>query len=525
MSIDRSYERRLAELTSRDAGLELQGGLKGVEKESLRVTPEGGISQGRHPVALGSALTNPHITTDFSEALIELVTPTFPYTWELTQYLCDLHQFVFRQIGDEMLWATSMPCSIEGEASIPIADYGPSNVGTMKKVYRRGLSHRYGPVMQAISGVHFNYSFPESFWPVYADLLESTDSGRDFRSRAYFSLLRNYRRMGWLVLYLFGNSPALCESFLCGRPVDWLQRFSAGTVFGPHATTLRMSDLGYHNKTQAALTVSVNDLSEYVRDLSRAISTPHEPYERIGVKVDGAYRQLNANMLQIENEFYSSIRPKRVIRPGERPTRALTRAGVEYVEIRSLDVSAFDPVGTNQNTLRFLEAFVAFCLLSESPLIEASEQHEADSNCTRVAVQGRMPGLALSRGRQSVSLQSWALEILDAMRGVCDLLDQGDDQSLFTTSLDLQIEKVRDPELTPSAQTLEEMRSNGESFYAFALRMSDQHRQYFLDLYSPNESRQDQFAEEAARSLQAQTEIEASDSVDFDEYLAQYFAD
>ncbi len=127
-----------------------------------------------------------------------------------------------------------------------------------------------------------------------------------------------------------------------------------------------MSDIGYRNRNQAGLTVSVNSLEEYVRDLQRAISTPHPPYEALGVKVDGEYRQLNANILQIENEYYSFIRPKRVARSGERPTKALLRAGVEYVEVRALDVSAFDPVGVNQNKLRFLEAFLALCLLKDS---------------------------------------------------------------------------------------------------------------------------------------------------------------
>ena len=129
-----------------------------------------------------------------------------------------------------------------------------------------------------------------------------------------------------------------------------------------------MSDLGYRNRNQAGLSVSVNSLDEYVRDLSRAISTPHPPYEKLGVKVDGEYRQLNANILQIENEYYSFIRPKRVARSGERPTKALLRAGVEYVEVRALDVSAFDPVGVNQNKMRFLEVFLALCLMKDSPL-------------------------------------------------------------------------------------------------------------------------------------------------------------
>jgi glutamate--cysteine ligase len=524
MTSSRTFDRRLAALVNAKAAGALQGGLKGLEKESLRVTPRGRIARTPHPKALGSALTNEHVTTDYSEALIELVTPAFPHTWELTQYLCDLHQFVYRHLGDELLWATSMPCAIKGEDSIPIAQYGGSNVGRMKTVYRVGLGHRYGRVMQAISGVHFNYSFPGHFWPVLADLLKSHDSGQDFRSDAYFALLRNYRRHGWIVLYLFGNSPAICPSFLQGRKVDWLEDFVPGSLYAPHATSLRMSDLGYRNSSQASLSVSVNSLDHYIRDLTRAITTPHPDYEKLGVKVEGEYRQLNANVLQIENEYYSFIRPKRVTQSGERPTKALRRGGVQYVEMRSLDVSAFDPVGVNQNKLRFLEAFAAYCVLSASPPIGTSEQQELDGNHVRVAREGRRPGLTLRRDGRDASLRDWASEIVDSMRGVCELLDVGDPQRPYATALEVQAAKVRDVTLTPAARTLEEMRTNEESFFDFALRMSGVHKSYFLELYSPNESRQEEFAAEAEASLAEQSRIEASDRLNFEEYLARYFA-
>jgi glutamate--cysteine ligase len=525
MPVDRNYERRLARLVNGRSGAALHGGLKGVEKESLRVTPRGRIAQTPHPAGFGSPLTHKHLTTDYSEALVELVTPPFAETWELTQFLCDLHQFVYRNIGEELLWATSMPCAIDGDASIPIAQYGSSNVGRMKTVYRHGLGLRYGRVMQAISGVHFNYSFPEQFWPVMAELARSHDAGRDFQSEIYFALLRNYRRHGWIVLYLFGNSPALCPSFVGDRRVDWLQPFEPASLYAPHATSLRMSDLGYRNASQAGLRVSVNSLEHYVRDLTAAITTPHAEFQEFGVKVNGEYVQLNANLLQIENEYYSFIRPKRVARSGERPTQALKRGGVQYVEMRSLDVSAFDPVGVNQNKLRFLEAFAAYCALSPSPPIEPSEQAELDGNHARVAREGRKPGLMLRRGGRDAPLRDWALEIVDGMRGVCELLDDGDPQRPFATALDVQAAKVHEPSLTPSARSLLEMRTNGESFFNFALRMSGVHKAYFLELYSPNESRQEEFAREAEESLVEKARVEAADTLSFDQYLARYFGD
>ena len=401
------------------------------------------------------------------------------------QYLCDLHQFVYRHLGDELLWATSMPCIMTGDASIPIARYGRSNIGRMKEVYRLGLGHRYGRLMQAISGVHYNYSFPAHFWPILAEALEQRRADTAFVSEQYFGLLRNYRRYGWLVLYLFGNSPAVCASFVKGREHS-LRPLSPGTLYEPYATSLRMSDLGYRNKNQAGVRISVNSLADYVRDLTRAVSTPHAEYEKIGVKVDGEYRQLNANLLQIENEYYSYIRPKRVARSGEHPSEALKRGGVEYVEFRALDVSAFDPVGVNQNKLRFLEAFAALCILKESAPIDAGVQDDLDANHALVAHRGREPGLALNRNGKPVELRTWALELIDSMRGVCELLDQGDAQRPYTAALELQESKINDPALTPSARSLKELQETGESFAQLALRMSGVHKAYFLDLYPPN---------------------------------------
>jgi len=522
-AIDRKFEQTLAALINSGEPQIIQGGRKGVEKESLRVTPDGRIATTPHPRDLGSALTNEHITTDFSEALIELVSPTFRTSWELLQYLLDLHQFVYQHLGDELLWATSMPSFIDGDASIPIAQYGKSNIGRMKTVYREGLGVRYGRMMQAISGVHFNYSFPEAMWNPWADLLQSRTRGQDFVSERYFHLLRNYRRHGWIVLYLFGVSPVVCNTFLRGRNVT-LPRLSKDTSYEPYATSLRMSDLGYRNRNQAGLSVSVNSLDEYVRDLSRAIATRHEPYEQLGVKVDGQYRQLNANILQIENEYYSFIRPKRVARSGERPTKALRRAGVEYVEVRALDVSAFDPVGVNQNKLRFLEVFLALCLMKDSPPIDTSEQDVLDANHVTVARRGREPGLQLERDGRKVSMLAWARELIDSMQGIAEIFDRGDRVRPYTAALSVQAAKIEDVSRTPSARMLAELESTGESFFDLGLRMSRLHKEYFLALYPPNVDRLAEFRAEADESLRAQASVEAADKIGFEQYLAEYSA-
>lgn len=519
--MDKAFERRLAGLVNSGERAVLRGGRKGVERESLRVDPSGTIAHTRHPNALGAPLTNEHITTDFSEALIELVTPPFHETWELIQYLCDIHQFVYKHLDAELLWTTSMPAAIDGDDSIPLAQFGRSNVGRMKTIYRHGLGIRYGRIMQAISGVHFNYSFGAALWDVLKGINQSKLKSQDFISEQYFGVLRNYRRHGWLVLYLFGTSPAVSNSFFAGREIN-LPALDRDTAYEPYGTSLRMSDIGYRNKNQSTLSVSVNSLDEYVRDLTRAIGTPYPPYEKLGVKVDGEYRQLNANILQIENEYYSFIRPKRIARSGERPTKALARAGVEYVEVRALDVSAFDPVGVNQNKLRFLEAFLALCLLRDSQPISRDEQSSLDANHLTVARRGREPNLLLKRDGRDYPMRDWARELLDDMQGICEMLDHGEGTRPYRAALDQQRAKIEEVERTPSARLLAEMRQTGETFHELALRMSNLHKDYFVGLYPPNDRRLAEFAAAGAESHEAQEKIERADNIDFDTYLARY---
>jgi len=521
MSNHRTAEQWLDKLLDASGAPLTAGSLIGLEKESLRVTENGDIAQTPHPMALGSTLTNRYITTDFSEALLEFITPPCASPGDALRCMNDIHRFVYANLGNELLWATSMPCKVAGDASVPIAQYGSSNVGTMKHVYRRGLSYRYGRVMQAIAGVHFNYSVPESLWPVYQKLLGDDAPLDRFISDRYFALIRNFQRIGWLIPYLFGSSPAICKSFLGGAH-GALEEFDSGTWYKPYATTLRMSDIGYKNKTQARLKISYDDVDAYIESLTRAIETPNPEYEAIGVVVDGEYRQLNANMLQIENEYYSFIRPKRVTRSGEKPTVALAERGVEYVEVRALDVSALDPNGFNENQLYFLEAFLVLCLLSDSERIGAAEQSDIDSNQETVAVRGRTPGLELKMAGRNVALSDWAGDIVSAMKGICALLDTGDADAPYSQALELQREAIADPDRLPSARMLAEMHAADESCYQYAMRLSREHRDYFAGARL-GEAKLERFETEASRSIAAQRDIEASDAIPFSEYLDNYF--
>jgi len=514
------FEKRLGAVAAAESDT-LYGGLKGVEKESLRVSPDGFLSQTPHPPGLGSALTNRFITTDFSEALLEFVTPAFETTWEALRCICDIHQFTYAHLGDEMLWTASMPCRIPADREIPLAEYGTSNIGRMKNIYRCGLGHRYGRQMQIIAGVHFNYSLPTAFWPAYQAILGDKQADPEFRSDHYLGMIRNFRRMGWIVLYLFGSSPAVCKSFAGGAAK--LPSLNADTWFEPYATSLRMSDLGYSNQNQSRINISLNSLDEYVKDLTNAICTLEPAYEEIGVKVDGEYRQLNANLLQIENEYYSPVRPKRVAATGEQPTAALRRDGIEYVEIRSLDINMFDPAGVNQNTMRFIEAFLIYCLLEDSPALDESAIEDISRNHTATAKQGRDPEFRLLRNGLTVTVGEWASEILENVLAVAEVIDGHEGDQSYSDAVRLLRTHVDHPETTISARIINELEETGSSFFEFAQGMARCHRDYFASIAPLRESQESRLAQEAADSVRRQSEVEAADEISLDEYLQRYF--
>jgi len=501
----------------------LRGSLIGIEKESLRVGSDGKLAQTPHPAALGSSLTHPNITTDYSEALIEFITPPLTNHKALA-YLQDIQIFVVQQLDNEILWAGSMPCVVAGESSIPIAQYGNSNLGMMKTVYRRGLGHRYGRMMQVISGVHFNYSLPDAFWPVYQQLENESGDLQNFVSAAYFSMTRNLQRFGWLVPYLFGASPAVCKSFLNGK-TSGLHEYDNTTVYEPFATSLRMGDIGYQNSKEDRFGVKAcyDNIEAYISCLTKAIETPCSEYEKYNTLIDGEYQQLNANILQIENEYYSSVRPKQILNGNEKPTLALKRRGVKYIELRSLDINPIDPLGINEEQLYFLEAFVIFCLLHESPPIDAQERKEIDQNAMDTAHRGREPSLKLQKNGGSQTLKSWATELTSKMRAVCEILDNANNTSMFSKSLNIQIERINDPEKTPSAIMLAEMRENNEGFFHHLMRMSQIHYDQYKKLQLDNKQMQ-YFNTSVTQSIQKQKELEASDNVPFDAFLKDYFA-
>ncbi|HLU19841.1 MAG TPA: glutamate--cysteine ligase [Pusillimonas sp.] len=500
----------------------LSGILRGIEKEGLRVDAEGALALSPHPPDLGSALTNPHITTDYSEALLELITDTHDSVPRLLGELSDIHKFVAGRIGNELLWNQSMPGHLPPEPQIPIAWYGTSNSGMLKHVYRRGLAERYGKTMQCIAGVHYNFSLPEELWSILG-----TEGGNEVerRSKGYLALIRNFTRFSWLLMYLFGASPAVSRSFLGDSPHD-LQTLDSDTLYLPHATSLRMSDLGYNNqdKAQSELQLCYNDLETFLQRIYDAVTTPWPAYQAIGTHRDGEWIQLNTNVLQIENEYYSSIRPKRTVERGERPSSALAARGVQYIEVRCLDIDPYAPLGISAETSRFIDTFLLFCAVEESPFFPHNGFcRDSHDNFSLVAKEGRKPGLMLThRGRQ-LSVHDWGTQLLERMREYASLLDAHEGGDTHQQALEVQIKKVQDPELTPSATLLRDLREQGLSLHEFTLRQSRDHRDTLLG--TPLDPDVEQaLSRAAAESLIAQAELENNDTESFDEYVARYHA-
>ncbi|MCA0240709.1 MAG: glutamate--cysteine ligase [Proteobacteria bacterium] len=511
---------RLSALTTE----RLRGMRRGVEKESLRVLPGGALALTPHPAALGSALTHPHITTDFSESQLELITGVHGDADACERELTEIHQFVYRAIGDEKLWVGSMPCALPADENIPIGTYGTSNVARAKSVYRMGLGHRYGRRMQTISGIHYNWSLP----------------GLD--NDEYFALIRNFRRHSFVLLLLFGASPAVCKGFVDGRPHELLplggHGNGNGTINGngngnadeaslglPYATSLRMGRLGYQSDAQAALGVSYNRLGSYAGSLHGALTRPHPPYERLGVRnLGGEYNQLATSLLQIENEFYGTIRPKRVILPGERPLHALRERGVEYVEVRCMDLDPFVPAGIAAETMRFIDVLLLHCLLSDSPPDSPEEFVRLASNQHVTAARGREPGLLLDGPEGPVSLHDWTAQLLDECEPVAERLAVALDDARYRQALAAARHSLRHPATLPSARVLEAMaRDFGHSHLRFVRAQSAAARQALLALpFAP--ALQARFEAEARESVAEQARIEAADTVPFEEYRQEYLA-
>jgi glutamate--cysteine ligase len=494
---------------------------RGIEKESLRINPTGRLSQQPHPGQLGSALTHPNITTDFSEAQLELITDTHNDVGNCLNQLRQVHQFVSRNISSELLWCSSMPCMLPEDSRIPIAQFGHSNIATAKTVYRRGLALRYGAKMQTISGIHYNFSISNETWARIYGRSNDRDDLIAIKNQHYFSLIRNFRKHAWLLLYLFGASPAVCDCFVNGR-VHHLNKMANGTHSLPYATSLRMGPLGYQSDVQSSISVSYNNLTSYARSLYDALTQPYPPYAAIGLTDGKNTIQLSNALLQIENEFYGTIRPKQPVQYGERPLLALNRRGVEYVEVRCLDLDPYQDIGISKETIAFLDTFLLFCLLSKSSDDSTEENRSNSENQYLIAERGRDPSLKLTRDKDFSSVKSWGADIIEACQPFALKLDEANQTSIHMQSLANAAICLDNPEETPSARVLQDIeeKHNG-SYFNFIMSLSSEYTERLKQDTLSKETLTD-CENNVKLSITKHQSVERDEQLDFEEFRKEY---
>lgn len=497
---------------------------RGIEREALRIQGSGKIAKTPHPEKTGHALTNGHITTDFSESLLEFITPVSEDPQETLAQLSDLQKFTLANMGDELLWPLSMPCFIEDEEDIVLAQFGTSNIGKMKTLYREGLKNRYGSMMQAIAGVHFNISFPETVWQSLQVMSEDDNPQQSFISQQYLGLIRNFKREMWLISYLFGASPALCPSFLQGKKSDLpFSKLENGSIYLEYGTALRLGDLGYTNSAQSSLKVMYNDLDEYIAGLRQAIRCRSDLYHEIPDYRAAEPKQLNRNILQIENEFYSPIRPKRNAKSGETPTQALERGGIEYIEIRALDVNPFEHTGVSLEQIHFLDVFLTYCLLKPSPELSFEAQKLAGKNLHQVVNQGRCTALELSKAGKPVSVKQWGTEIFTDLLKVAKMLDASTEKSVYVATVEKLMLSIETPALTFSGQLLSQLKSRTLEQGSMGIELAKKYKQLHQDIkYGYYD--EDTLKSFARQSFEDEAAVRAADTVDFTAFLDDYFS-
>ncbi|MDC0392424.1 glutamate--cysteine ligase [Gammaproteobacteria bacterium] len=343
---------------------------RGIEKESLRVNKEGFISGQSHPKGLGSSFTNPSITTDFAEALIEIVTPVYTDINQLYKKLESLHVFINKNLeNNETLWPYSMPPKIKTESEINIATYGDTNMGKLKHIYRKGLAIRYGKTMQCVSGIHYNFSLSDESLKKFLGI-----SNQEDKSKAYLGLIRNFKRLFWFVLLEFGNSAVVDKTFVSRRNND-LEELNSSDLFQKDATSLRMSDIGYQSQAQKNLDFKYNDLASFLDELKTGIIMPHPEFQKLGLQDEnGKYQQISDGILQIENELYDCIRPKRAGKSGQRPYQLLKDQGIQYVEVRGIDLNPSSLLGITKDQIRVLDMLLIYCIVNDSPEMTDEEK-------------------------------------------------------------------------------------------------------------------------------------------------------
>ncbi len=495
---------------------------RGIERECLRTTPQSSLAPSMHDKKLGSKLTHPSITTDYSENLLEFITAPHSSVDALMTELMQLHAYTAQAIPEERLWPMSMPCILGSDDSIRIADYGTSHSGQIKMHYRRGLSHRYGRHMQCIAGLHYNFSLPLSFWEVWHDKFDPCHHTlQDCINANYMRLIRNYLKHAWLIFMIMGASPACDRSFFVKQPPEFLSLLPPHTLYGPEACSLRMSRLGYQSRVQDSIQTSYNSLEQYLIDLRYATITPSPEYEKI-TQEHGKLAQLNPNLLQIEAELYAPIRPKQVARLCERPIRALEARGIEYIEVRGIDINPLSPVGITESQVHFLDTFLLFCLLHNSPTFTLDNAMEWHSNQSMAVLHGLSPDCLLATASRSITANDWAARLFEDLTLVAKLLDQDHPDKVHHQAVQEARTQFESRFALPAAVQFNAIKEAG-GFIEYGRALSEAHHQRFMEYPLPPEV-QRSYEALAEKSLREQERMEKDLKGSYQDYILRYFS-
>lgn len=390
----------------------------GVEREGLRVTPQGKLALTPHPPIFGDKLENPYITTDFSESQVELVTPVFYSVDETYDFLEALTDIVIGEIGnnDELYWPYSMPCDIPDDEFIPIATY-QGEAGKKARAYREKLMAKYGGKRQLISGIHYNFSFGDDFLTTIWQESDSNETYKEFKDRIYLKVLRNFLRYRWLIIYLMGCTPGLHSSYIkeclecmtdCGNDT----RYKKGGISARNG-----SCSGYKNEID--LYPDYSSTKEFIRSINEFVKRGD---------------------ISEAKELYAQIRlkPKDV----RNVLESLENDGIQYLEIRTIDLNVFDKCGIAKVDLEFMNIFMLFLLLEGEEFFETWQQ-EALINEVAVAESGLEPDLELLDHRHWTLKTAWAEDILDKVAEVNEYLNLNQDACIAAMQ-----QRVTNPETT-----------------------------------------------------------------------------
>ncbi|MFR1317177.1 MAG: bifunctional glutamate--cysteine ligase GshA/glutathione synthetase GshB [Clostridium perfringens] len=419
----------------------------GLEKENVRVTERGNLALTPHPKTFGDREKNPYIKTDFSESQLEMVTPVCNTLEEVYSFICNLNKVVSLEImkNGEFLWPQSNPPILPREEEIPIAKLSNRE----DELYRENLSYKYGKKKQVISGIHYNFSFKEEFIKLLYKELKVEKDFREFKDDIYLRMARNFQKYHWLLIYLTGASPVFHESYIDEIKKEG-EKLGEDSYYIKDDTSLRNSSYGYKNKRDYY--VSYNSIEEYASDIKNLV---------------------NDKEIQSIKEYYNPIRLKSL--GSEDMLESLINKGIDYLEVRLLDLDPLSIQGVSKETLYLVHLFMIYTLLKENKEVTYKEHEEFFQNHDMVALKGRNEEAVIYENGVPVLLKDKGREILSEMGEIVEILFSNNEE--FKNVIKRALEKINNPHDTISEKLIKDIKEEG--YINFHMRLAKEYLNNF----------------------------------------------